>query len=392
MRFLHTSDWHLGKRPVGGVGEFSNTRFNDYFESAKWVVKKAIEEKVDLILISGDIFDRSSISPEMLYRTEEIFETVKGKIPVFVIEGNHDRSLSEDSWVDFLEKKGYLSILNSYDDGKIEFKTFKGYNFYGLPYLGPLTEETLKDFMKKINTKNNILIIHTAIGSQEYLPGTVGKEVIDVLGQKFTYIAGGHFHSYYTYPKENPFFFIPGSPEYFDLYERDQKGVIIYDTDSRKFKFIPSKKRSVRRFTIQYNGEEFEKEMKKLAEKEKFSKGEIIIVTIQMSESNYIDTEKLEKFIEEKYNILKAIVRIEYLTENISKIVDLRKDKIEGFEEIAIKNWKNEFSIKARETVEFTNILKKLINGTIPKTDILTITDEFLSSLLGVTKYENQES
>ncbi|SHF29513.1 Calcineurin-like phosphoesterase [Marinitoga hydrogenitolerans DSM 16785] len=77
MKILHTSDWHLGRRPVGGICEYTNKRYEDYFNAAEYIADKAIELSVDIFLISGDLFDKSTLLPDILYRTEKILEKLK---------------------------------------------------------------------------------------------------------------------------------------------------------------------------------------------------------------------------------------------------------------------------------------------------------------------------
>ena len=61
MKLLHTSDWHLGMSFSGGINFNADQRY---------VINKicdiAVEEKVEGILIAGDIFDRSVASAEAL--------------------------------------------------------------------------------------------------------------------------------------------------------------------------------------------------------------------------------------------------------------------------------------------------------------------------------------
>lgn len=86
MRVLHTSDWHVGKR----IGRYD--RSDEYREVIDEVVAIADAENVDLILHSGDLFDRPlppvdalDIGLDGLVRL-----TGGGDRPVVVIAGNHD--------------------------------------------------------------------------------------------------------------------------------------------------------------------------------------------------------------------------------------------------------------------------------------------------------------
>lgn len=383
MKILHTSDWHLGRRPVGGIGNFSEIRFNDYFESAKWIIEKALEEKVDLILISGDLFDKSSILPEVFDRTIEILQIAKeNRIKIFAVEGNHDRVFQGYSWLKSLDKRGYLKLLEN-----DEVHEFESYNFYGLPYIGFFVYEFFEEFLKKIKTKsNNILVVHTAIDSNNYFPGTINKELADRLGEKFDYVAGGHFHSYDFYPDKNPFFFVPGSPEYWDLYEKDEKGIIIYDTEKKEHTFIPSKKRKIHRLTLELkNKGEFLEKAKELIQKNSVNGEDILILNIRIFDTdNYINADELEKDLSESEEIeaLKIIVKIDY-DKNFIKGMDITKNRIEEIEKsVIVQKWDNIFSFNAEKTVRFTEELKNIVINEKNESELYEVTDKFLDSLL----------
>lgn len=85
MRFLHTSDWHVGVT-LGG-----KDRLNEHAKFLEELFLIVKEEKVDALLISGDLFDQSNppAAAEKL-----VFDFFRGmaeqKIPVALIAGNHD--------------------------------------------------------------------------------------------------------------------------------------------------------------------------------------------------------------------------------------------------------------------------------------------------------------
>ena len=86
MRVLHTSDWHIGKR----IGRFD--RSEEYREVLDEVAEIADREQVDLVLHSGDVFDRPI--PPVTSLTLGLQGLVKltnnGSRPVVAIAGNHD--------------------------------------------------------------------------------------------------------------------------------------------------------------------------------------------------------------------------------------------------------------------------------------------------------------
>ncbi|MBQ3054149.1 MAG: exonuclease subunit SbcD [Clostridia bacterium] len=85
MRILHTSDWHLGK-------SIENTpRIEEQTAFSKELTEIAVNEKVQLVVVAGDIFDTfvPPIWAEKLYYETLKSLTDKG-IGVIVISGNHD--------------------------------------------------------------------------------------------------------------------------------------------------------------------------------------------------------------------------------------------------------------------------------------------------------------
>lgn len=86
MRILHTSDWHLGASLHG------KRRLDESAMFLSWLASTICREKIDVLLISGDIFDSSapgSITQRMYY---EFLGTISrsGCSSVIIIAGNHD--------------------------------------------------------------------------------------------------------------------------------------------------------------------------------------------------------------------------------------------------------------------------------------------------------------
>ncbi|WGS64967.1 metallophosphoesterase family protein [Marinitoga aeolica] len=377
MKILHTSDWHLGRRPVGGIGEYSKTRYEDYFNAAEYIVNKAIENNVDVFIISGDLFDRSSLLPDILFRTEKLLEKLKNnKIDVLLIEGNHDKIYThDDSWIRYLENRDLVIIpkMGKINDEYIFEPHIKNdIYFYGVPYQGVIIDEVLIELSKKIDENNkNIIIVHTGIGGN-FIPGCIKSEIIDLFKDKVIYIAGGHLHTFKYYPKENPYFFVPGCPEYWDLNEKDEKGYIIFDTEANTYKFFESKKRKVSNYSFDSNI--IDEKINDL----KVEKGEIIKLNIFVNSDNNIELENIEKLLLEK-GALKVISNMNF---NIQKnnIDDIRNLNKKDIEENVIKSWKNIYSLKSDKTVEFLEILKNKIYEN--SQDIFDSFDHFLDVII----------
>lgn len=86
MRILHTSDWHLGKT----LEQIS--RIDEQREFIDCLCKTVEDEKADLVLIAGDIYDTynpSAAAEELFYDAIDRLNG-KGRRGVVVIAGNHD--------------------------------------------------------------------------------------------------------------------------------------------------------------------------------------------------------------------------------------------------------------------------------------------------------------
>lgn len=327
MKILHCSDIHLGRRPVGGMGAYSEKRFEDYFSAFEKIAKAAVKEKVDIFIVAGDLFDRKELIPQVVEKTELIFKILKdANIEVLVIEGNHDNvtpGKEDESWIVYLENR-YLIKRLSYkmEDEGLKFTAFEKDDFYfwGAGYPGGMVNETLAELHRAIKEKggkNHIIMVHTAIGNDSFLPGTVDKETIDLFKDNVFYIAGGHFHSYAAYPKDNPYFFIPGSPEYWDLAEsQNGKGFIIVDTDSGEKKIYPSEKRRKLDLYLKTSAtteDEFKNGFNQWVLTLSIESGEdLITVSIEADSSVYIDGKWCEDILL-SCGALKSVVKVKYM-------------------------------------------------------------------------------
>ncbi|WP_299433607.1 exonuclease subunit SbcD, partial [uncultured Meiothermus sp.] len=85
MRILHTADWHLGKILKG------RERTAEIRQALQGLLGLVRSERIDLVLVAGDLFDRSIVSTEAETAAFEFFVGLRElKTPALVIAGNHD--------------------------------------------------------------------------------------------------------------------------------------------------------------------------------------------------------------------------------------------------------------------------------------------------------------
>ncbi|MBB6623942.1 exonuclease SbcCD subunit D [Clostridium gasigenes] len=176
MKIFHTADWHIGKL----VNGFYMT------EDQKFVIDQLFEkiktEKPDVVLIAGDLYDRSVPPVQAIELLNRIFDKiVRGlKTPIIALAGNHDSNERLNFGSDLLKGSGlYISGNLKRNIEKITLTDEYGpVNFYPIPYADPpivrdLFDDNLikthNDAMNKIvnsikqtlNTKErNIVMAH----------------------------------------------------------------------------------------------------------------------------------------------------------------------------------------------------------------------------------------
>ena len=102
MKFAHMGDCHLG-----GWRQPELMSLN--MESFRFAVVAAIKEKVDFILVAGDLFDSAYPPVEIIKETFREFKKIyDSNIPVFIIAGSHDYSVAGKSFLDVLEHAGFV--------------------------------------------------------------------------------------------------------------------------------------------------------------------------------------------------------------------------------------------------------------------------------------------
>ncbi|ELA08791.1 exodeoxyribonuclease I [Moraxella macacae 0408225] len=86
LTLLHTSDWHLGRRLYG------KPRYDEFHAFLQWQIRAIVDNRVDVLLIAGDIFDSSSPSNKAQQLYYQFLHAVKNTPcrHVVIVAGNHD--------------------------------------------------------------------------------------------------------------------------------------------------------------------------------------------------------------------------------------------------------------------------------------------------------------
>ena len=254
MKLMHLSDLHLGKLVLE----------QSMIDDQKYILNQIIDivkkEKVDTVLIAGDVYDKSIPTIEAVNLFSDFLTRLyKLKVLVFVISGNHDSKdrLSFGNEL-FVDNGIYIEgIFN----GNLRCETINDkygkLNIYMLPFIKPVEvkrfypdeiidtyEDAIKCILKhsSINkSERNIIIVHqfvTSLGedvirSDSESISLGGIDNIDVtLFKDFDYVAMGHIHGPQKVGRETVRY--SGSPLKYSFSEVNQKkSVCIIEFNSK---------------------------------------------------------------------------------------------------------------------------------------------------------------
>ncbi len=120
MKILHTADWHIGQLFHEFDRTYEHTRF------LHWLVQTLRDENVDVLLISGDVFDLSNPSAasiKMFYTF--LNHTVKDNpdLQIIITAGNHDSASRMESPKPLLESSNIhiIGLVEKDVDGNIDY-------------------------------------------------------------------------------------------------------------------------------------------------------------------------------------------------------------------------------------------------------------------------------
>ena len=133
MRFLHTSDWHLGK------GLHGHDLTGAQQVAVDSVIDLAIEREVDVFVIAGDVFDRAFPSVEDVRRFNTALTRIhQAGIPIVCIAGNHDEGARLAAFRNLLDESVTIVGENRQVGESVVLGDEHGaVVFYPLPYLDP---------------------------------------------------------------------------------------------------------------------------------------------------------------------------------------------------------------------------------------------------------------
>ena len=213
MKFLHTADWHLGRI-------FHQVHLTaDQACALDQIVEIAAAEKVDAVLVAGDLYDRAVPPPEAVALLDSVWRrlALERAIPVIAIPGNHDSATRVGYGASLLARAG-LHLIADFEAATRPV-TLGGVDVFALPFAEPAEvrawsgDPAVRDHASALRVcidrmrpnftpgRPRLLVAHAFVAgmreSESERPlsvggaGTVPAEVFE----DFDYVALGHLHA-----------------------------------------------------------------------------------------------------------------------------------------------------------------------------------------------------
>jgi len=222
VKILHTADIHL---KAGNDKRWS---------ALQEIINIGIEEGIDLLIISGDLFDKTCDAERLRPEMHKIFSGTG--FETILIPGNHDEKLREGI---YLGENVHVLSKSPFD-----YYDYKDVRIIGLPFKRITSEEVfmmLRTLSNKLEEdKYNILLFHGELADRHFYSEDYGNEcerrymplkLSYLKNLNVNYVLAGHYHKRFEILRlENGGFFVyPGSPVSITQKEIGQRKVNLFE-------------------------------------------------------------------------------------------------------------------------------------------------------------------
>ncbi|WP_304137854.1 exonuclease SbcCD subunit D C-terminal domain-containing protein [Mesonia mobilis] len=265
MKILHTADWHIGKKL------HKHYLYEDFDLFINWLIKLIIEQEIEAILISGDVFDLANPSAEarkQYYRA--LLQLRKTNCQLIITGGNHDSPSMLDAPKEILNELNVTVIggmPSKIEECLIPLQNKKGENELIVAALPFLRDSDLRSIDEEVVYENRIEAIRNGIEATFTKAAKTSKDLYPELpvlamghlyaagiessdserdiqignqaafqasqfNTEFSYVALGHIHKPQRVNAQIPTFY-SGSPLPLSFSERkDEKRLLLIDTEN----------------------------------------------------------------------------------------------------------------------------------------------------------------
>ncbi|MFW5663833.1 MAG: metallophosphoesterase family protein [bacterium] len=248
VKFIHTGDLHLDTpfRGLSSINKELAHRLKDAtLASFRRIIDECIRQRIDFLLVTGDIFDSQvqSLAAQLLF-VEELKRLGREDIPAYIITGNHDPL---QSWIKELEmpQKVFRFGGSQVESFRFEKEGQPLADIYGISYESKVVNRNLAaGFHRRQDPAPfSIALLHGTIGSSGPHENYAPFRLDDVKSRGFDYWALGHIHKRHLVHPAFPAILYPGNPQGRDFGETGQRGCYLVEMQSQlppELTFIPT--------------------------------------------------------------------------------------------------------------------------------------------------------
>lgn len=233
MKLIHCADIHFGSK-MDRLGVKKDERKAELRTSFEYLIEYANDNDIKVVLLSGDIFDKSNPS---IKDKDYFYDLIKKNkdINFYYLKGNHDIDL-DDRDIEIDNLKVFTDEWQSFDED--------GVKIYGII----MDSANNSSFYSTLNTNKddvNIVMLHGEVSDK------VGQDCIKIdklKNKNIDYLAIGHIHSYKTNKIDSRGYYCqPGCLMGRGFDECGEKGFVVINIDDKKVshEFVENKVKSI---------------------------------------------------------------------------------------------------------------------------------------------------
>ena len=360
MKILHTADWHIGKIL------HRQSLYDDISYFFDWLVQRITDEKIDLLLVSGDIFDLanpSNMDTKLYYQT--LYRLSKTNVKVIITGGNHDSISLLDAPSSLLDVLDITVVGGAKDDIHHEIIPITGNHgeveciVLAVPFL---RDKDLRQSMQASEMADKSSFISEAIKQHYdklvemtvekfghsapiiamghlYMQGSITSdsereihignlEGLDskIIHPEIDYIALGHIHKPQKIGNKNNIRY-SGSPVFLDFSERNyDKMVIEIEIEANEIKSITSVAIPKSREILKFTGDLTSVKNMLMGYQNKYPLTAFIEIEIQENEFDVLKIQAMEDMIDsiksEEFKILKNRIFFDQTPDSMKVILN----------------------------------------------------------------------
>jgi DNA repair exonuclease SbcCD nuclease subunit len=239
FKFIHTADLHLDT-PFKGISTISqsiSTKLIDAtFYTFDTIIQQCIENQVDFLLVTGDIYNAAdrSLRAQLKFR-EGLKKLSNADINVYVTYGNHDPL---DGWAAKLDMPENVHIFsgNTVDKVVVTRHGETIAQIYGISFH---TRDIKTNLVHKFpdiqdNSLFTIGMLHCNLGTNTGHEPYAPCKLEDLLDKGYDYWALGHVHNKSIIREGNPMIIYPGNPQGLHSKETGRRGCFLINVDNNQ--------------------------------------------------------------------------------------------------------------------------------------------------------------